>query len=78
MLLASTMDTAKEITTLIKYSSKRECSLGQIKDNLEYKEESSTAQGGSVISLRPRQWTVRATCFRRILNNYSALMEVCP
>ena len=37
------MDTAKEITTLIKYSPKREGSLGQIKENLEQEDESDSA-----------------------------------
>ena len=34
-VLSDTMDTSKEIVTLIKYSPKRENMLGGIKDNLE-------------------------------------------
>ena len=74
-ILLDTMDTAREITTLIKYSPKRECSLGQMKDNLEYEDEGNSISGG-IVSLCPTRWTVRAVCFRRILDNYSALMEV--
>ena len=74
-ILSNTMDTAKEITTLIKYSPKRECSLGQIKENLEQEDESDSAACGGIVSLCPTRWTVRAACFRRILDNYSALME---
>ena len=74
-ILSNTMDTAKEITKLIKYSTKRECSLGQIKENLEQEDESDSAACGGTVSLCPTRWTVRAACFRRILDNYSALME---
>ena len=69
------MDTGKEITALIKYSPKGECSLGQIKENLEQEDESDSAACGGIVSLCPTRWTVRAACFRRILDNYSALME---
>lgn len=74
-ILSNTMDTAKEITTQIKYSPKRECSLGQIKENLEQEDESYSAACGGIVSLCPTRWTVRAACFGRILDNYSALME---
>ncbi|KXJ16287.1 hypothetical protein AC249_AIPGENE28260 [Exaiptasia diaphana] len=46
---------------------------GQIKENLEYEDESSAS--GNIVSLCPTRWTVGATCFRRILENYSALLE---
>lgn len=74
-ILSNTMDTAKEIKTLIKYSPKRECSLGQIKENLEQEDESESAACGGIVFLCSTKCTVRAACFRRILNNYSALME---
>ncbi|CAM1322602.1 Uncharacterised protein r2_g3115 [Pycnogonum litorale] len=73
-ILSNTMDTAEEITTLIKYSPKRECLLGQIKENLEHEDEGVPTAAG-ILSLCPTRWTVRASCFRRILHNYSALME---
>ena len=74
-MLSNTMDTAKKRTTLIKYSPKPECSLGQIKENLEQADESDSASCGSIVSLCPARWTVRAVCFRCILENYSALVE---
>ena len=52
-ILSNTMDTAKEITTLIKYSPKRECSLRQIKENLEQEDESDSAACGGIVSLCP-------------------------
>ena len=72
-ILSDTIYVVKEITTLIKYSPKRECTLGKIKENLEYEEDGST--GGNIVSLCPTRWTVRASCFRRIIDNYSALMQ---
>ena len=70
-LLSDTMDTAKEIVSLIKFSPKRENLLGEIKENLEGPE--SEAKG--MIGLCPTRWTVRASCFQRILDNYTALLQ---
>ena len=69
-LLLNTMDTAKEIVTLIKFSPKRERLLGDIKENLD--EEHAA---GGIITLCPTRWTVRASCFQRIIDNYSALLQ---
>ena len=69
-LLLNTMDTAKEVVTLIKFSPKRERLLEDIKENLD--EQPAT---GGVISLCPTRWTVRASCFHRIIDNYSALLQ---
>ena len=69
-LLLNTMDTAKEIVTLIKFSPKRERLLGDIKENLD--EEHAA---GGIITLCPTRWTVRASCFQRIIDNYSALFQ---
>ena len=44
--------------------------LGNIKETLDEK----LATGGG-ISLCPTRWTVRASCFRRIIDNYSALLQ---
>ena len=69
-LLLNTMDTAKEVVTLIKFSPKRERLLGGIKENLD--EQPAT---GGVISLCPTRWTVQVSCFHRIIDNYSALLQ---
>ena len=65
------MDTAKEIVSLIKFSPKRENLLGEIKENLEGHE--SEAKG--ILGLCSTRWTVRASCFQRILDNYAALLQ---
>lgn len=72
-LLSQTMDIAKEIVTLIKFSPKRECLFQQLKENLETEDEDTSSRG--IIGLCPTRWTVRASCFRRILENYAVLME---
>ena len=63
-LLSDTMETAKEIVSVIKFSPKRENLLGEIKENLEGPE--SEAKG--ILGLCPTRWTVRASCFQRILD----------
>ena len=70
-LLPYTTDTAKEVVTLIKISPKRGNLLGEIKENLE--EPESAAKG--IIGLCPTRWTVRASCFQRILDDYAALLQ---
>ena len=65
------MDTAKEVVTLIKFSPKRDNLLGKIKENLE--EPESAAKG--IIGLCPTRWTLRASCFQRVLDNYAALLQ---
>ena len=70
-LLSDTMETAKEIVSLIKFSPKRENLLGEIKENLEGPE--SEAKG--ILGLCPTRWTVRARCFQRIPDNYAALLQ---
>ena len=54
-----------------KVSPKRKNLLGEIKENLEGHE--SEAKG--IIGLCATRWTVRASCFQRILDNYEALPQ---
>ena len=61
----------KSLPWLINFSPKRENLLGEIKENLEAPE--SAAKG--IIGLCPTKWTVRASCFQRILGNYAALLQ---
>ena len=55
----------------MKFSPKRENLLGEIKENLEGLE--SEAKG--ILGLCPTRWTVRASCFQQILDNYAALFQ---
>ena len=70
-LLSETMDTAKEIVSLIKFSTNRENLLGEIKGNLE----GSESEAKSILGLCPTRWTVHASCFQQILDNYAALLQ---
>ena len=70
-LLSDTMDKAKEIVSLIKFSPKGENLLEEIKETLEGPE--SEAKG--IPGLCPTRSTARANCFQRILDNYAALLQ---
>ena len=55
------MDTAKEIVSVINFSSKRENLLREIKGNPEGPE--SETKG--ILGFFPTRWTVSASCFQR-------------
>ena len=61
------MGTAEEITILIKYSPKRENILGSIKEQIEC-ESDSDFRANNLLKLSKTPWTVRAVCFKRIVN----------
>lgn len=72
-LLSDTMDTAGEITILIKFSPKRETMLNTLKEGII--EEDGDAPR-SIMKLSTTRWTVRATSFQRILDNYILLYNL--
>jgi len=74
-ILRDTMGTAGEIAILIKYSPKREKILGTLKDQIECESEDVFKTNG-ILKLSETRWTVRAQCFKRILENYDELMAV--
>lgn len=76
-LLSDTLNTAKELVTLIKYSPKRENMLGEVKDNIVEEEDKGFDEKavGGILKLCPTRWTVRAACFERILANYGSLLK---
>ena len=71
-ILSDAMSNTNEVVKLVKFSPKRENLLGEVKSNLE--EEDATAAGLTKFSAT--RWTVRATCFQRVLNNYNALLTL--
>ena len=73
-VLDNTMNTSKEVVTLIKYSPKREKILGAIKDNIEANNDDEDSTPG-VAKFSMTRWTVRASCFSRIYTNYQALQD---
>lgn len=70
-----TLDTAKELVVLIKYSPKREAILGDIKENIE-EESCCKERVGGILKLCPTRWTVRLACYERILVNYTSLLKL--
>ena len=60
------MSTAGEICILVKYSQKREKILGKIVENIEG-DLSKELCIGKLSKLSITRWTVRATCFQKLL-----------
>ena len=73
------MGTAGEMVLLVKFSPKRETILGEIKGNIERQHEDSEEdllKADSLSKLSTTRWTVRADCFRRIIDNYTSLYKL--
>ena len=70
-MLSDTMDTSGKIVILVKYSPKRKQKLESIK--VTYEEDEALNRITKFFTTR---WTVRANCFRRIIDNYRFLYEL--
>ena len=70
-LLKDTLETVREICTLVKYSPKREKLLGSIQENIETDEKFSTLD-----KLCPTRWTVRAACYYKLLILYDSVFTL--
>ena len=75
-ILGDTMGTVGEITVLIKYSPKREKMLGSLIDSVEGLEESQEDKGDSLDLISVTRWTVRANCFKKIIDHYNSLQQL--
>ena len=74
-LLSDTMDSAGEIAILIKFSPKRETMLNTLKEVVvEEGEENHVPK--RISKLSTTRWTVRATSFQRIIDNYTYLYDL--
>ena len=74
-ILKDTMNTAGVICILFKYSPKREKVLGKIVENTEG-DLSKELCAGKISKLSTTRWTVRATCFQKIIDNYVPLFKL--
>ena len=77
--LKDKMGTVGEICILMKYSPKRENLLGEIQSNIEGINEGEEFVKHKVTTLDklcPMQWTVRAKCYQKIIDNYESLVEL--
>ena len=69
------LETAMEVTKLVKFSPKRNALFDQIKSEDEH------SFGSGIRSFCPTRWTVRGDSIASILDNHSALMQLwdkCP
>ena len=67
-ILSDTVNNTNKIVKLVKFSPKRENLLGQIKSNIEMDEEEGISASG-LTKFCATRWTVRATCFQRVIDN---------
>ena len=77
-LLGNVMGTVAEITTLVKYSPKREQLLGSVKENIEIEHGDNDAldRGESLSKFCATRWTVRATTMRKVMTNHQLLFDI--
>ena len=76
-ILRDIMRTLSEIYLLDKNSHKREKMLGSIVENIEGEfEESSRSDNQKFDKLCIKRWSIRVKCFKKILDNYVALLEL--
>ena len=72
------MGTISDICILVKYSPKQEKMLSKITNNIEEKfdKETTNQQASKLNKLCVTRWTVRAECFKKIKENYQALLQL--
>ena len=77
------MGTVGEICLLVKYSPKREKMLGSLVEIIEREFEELSRSDNQKLdrlnkmnSISVTRWTIRAKCFKKILDNYKALLEL--
>ena len=75
-ILCDTMNTVREICILANYSPKRENILGRMQENFEGNFDSYTDNFLALEKLCPTRWTVRASCFQKIIDNYCLLLKL--
>ena len=75
-MLSDTVNNTNEIVKLVKFSPKRENLLGQIKSNIEMEDEEEGISASGLTKFCATRWTVRATCFQRVIDTYDALLKL--
>ena len=69
------LDTAYEITRLVKFSPKRDAAFERILAELQRMDENPISHA-TLKNFCPARWTVRGASVTSILNNYCALIEL--
>ena len=72
-MLSDVMDTAEEISVLIKFSLKREKFLENLKEQIKNSEQITPYK---ITKISTTRWTVRVSALVRIIQNYSYIMEL--
>ena len=72
-MLFDVMDTAGEISALIKFSPKHEKLLESLKEQIKDSEQISP---NKITKRSTTRWTVRTSALLRIIENYSYIMEL--
>ena len=70
------MSTVRKIYFLVKYSPKRENILERMQENFEGNFDPDTDKFLALDNLCPTRWTVRASCFQKIIGNYCLLLRL--
>ena len=73
-ILGDTMGTVGEICVLVKYSPKGEKMLGRIRENIEGEFFDDNNKYSALDKLCVTRWTVRASCFQKVIDNYPLLL----
>ena len=64
------MSTVREIFVLVKYSPKQENILERMQENFEGNFDPDTVKISVLETLCPTLWTVRGSCFQKIIDNH--------
>ena len=75
-ILCNTMSTVREICVLVKHSPKRKNILGTMQENFKVNFDPDTEKFLALEILCPTRWTVRASCFQNIIDNYCLLLKL--
>ena len=75
-ILSDTVNNTDKIVKLVKFPPRRENLLGQIKSNIEMEDEEEGILASGLTKFCTTRWTVRATCFQRVIDNYDALLKL--
>ena len=79
-LLTNATDKSKEVVHLTNYSPKKENIFGAIKENLENEDQAEAeadekCESPGLAQFSATRWTVRASCFKRIFQNYQSFIK---
>ena len=75
-ILRETMGTVGEICVFVNYSLKRKKMLGKLTKNMKGTFDPDEQQASKLDNPCVTRWTVRATCLKKIIDNYEPLLKL--